>query len=142
VASSQVVYQGAALADGIGPVLRTPVTRAVRDGLITAIPDGDICHSHLTLQGGAQWIARGADPTPEVIDAAERNAAALTAAGIRWVRDVRSPRRADGGEGRERALADRWRGQAGYPYIPLSRRFLGRDWRRALAGPPVPTMDS
>ena len=150
--SSQIIYQGAALADGTGPVLRTPVTIAVRDGLITAITDGDHeetgpagatvvdasgativpglvdCHSHLTLQGGAQWIARGADPTPDLIDAAERNAAALIAAGVRWVRDVGSPRRADGGDGRERALAlglrDRWRGQAGYPYIRAAGTWL------------------
>ena len=38
--TSQIVYQGAALADGTGPVLRTPVTIAVRDGFITAISDG------------------------------------------------------------------------------------------------------
>jgi len=152
VASSQVIYQGAALADGTGPVLRRPVTIAVRDGFITSISDGDHaeavaagativdasgativpglvdCHSHLTLQGGAQWIARGADPTPELIDAAERNAAALMAAGVRWVRDVGSPRRADGGDGRERALAlglrDRWRGQARYPYIRAAGTWL------------------
>jgi len=154
VTTSQIVYQGAALADGTGPVLRTPVTIAVRDGFITAISDGDSaepasagatvvdasgativpglvdCHSHLTLQGGAQWIARGADPTPDLIDAAERNAAALIAAGVRWVRDVGSPRRADG-DGRERALAlglrDRWRGQAGYPYIRAAGTWLTKE---------------
>jgi len=152
VASAQTIYHGAALADGTGPTLRRPVTIAVRDGFITSISDGDHaeavaagatvvdasgativpglvdCHSHLTLQGGAQWIARGADPTPELIDAAERNAAALMAAGVRWVRDVGSPRRADGGDGRERALAlglrDRWRGQAGYPYIRAAGTWL------------------
>jgi len=152
VTSSQIVYQGAALADGTGPVLRRPVSIAVRDSFITAISDSDSaepasagatvvdasgativpglvdCHSHLTLQGGAQWIARGADPTPDLIDAAERNAAALIAAGVRWVRDVGSPRRADGGDGRERALAlglrDRWRGQAGYPYIRAAGTWL------------------
>jgi imidazolonepropionase-like amidohydrolase len=151
VASSQIIYQGAALADGTGPLLRRPVTIAVRDGFITAISDGDHaetadgatvidasgatiapglvdCHSHLTLQGGAQWIARGADPTPDLIDAAELNAAALIAAGVRWVRDVGSPRRADSGDGRERAVAlglrDRWRGQAGYPYIRAAGTWL------------------
>ena len=86
------------------------------------------CHSHLTLPGGAQWIARGADPTPDLIDAAERNAAALVRAGVRWVRDVGSPRRADGGDGRERALAlglrDRWRDQPGYPYIRAAGTWL------------------
>jgi imidazolonepropionase-like amidohydrolase len=140
-----VRYTSAALADGLSPALRRPVTVDVADGVITAITDGADpgpvpagaavvdasgativpglvdCHSHLTLQGGAQWIARGGDPTPELIDAAERNAAALLQAGVRWCRDVGSPRRGDGGDGRERALAlglrDRWHGQPGYPYI-------------------------
>ncbi len=148
---SRTLYVGAALADGLGPALRTPVSVAVTDGIITGISDGEAeapadgsavvdasgatmvpglvdCHSHLTLQGGAQWIARGSDPTPELIAAAEQNAAALVAAGVRWVRDVGSPRRADGGDGRERALAlglrDRWRGQDGYPYIRAAGTWL------------------
>jgi imidazolonepropionase-like amidohydrolase len=143
--AGSVRYAGAALADGRGPALRGPVTVDVANGVISAITDGTEpgpapagaavvdasgatmvpgfvdCHSHLTLQGGAQWIARGGDPTPELIDAAERNAAALLQAGVRWCRDVGSPRRGDGGDGRERALAlglrDRWQGQPGYPYI-------------------------
>ena len=153
--ASRVLYAGAALADGLGPALSRPVSVAVEDGIVTRIFDGDgegdgegtgagtmvvdasgativpgfvDCHSHLTLQGGAQWIARGADPTPDLIDAAERNAAALLRAGVRWVRDVGSPRRADGGDGRERALAlglrDRWRGQPGYPYIRAAGTWL------------------
>ena len=148
---SRVLYAGAAVADGLGPALRRPVSIAVEDGIVTGIFDGDgegsdagttvvdasgativpgfvDCHSHLTLQGGAQWIARGADPTPDLIDAAERNAAALLQAGVRWVRDVGSPRRADGGDGRERALAlglrDRWRDRPGYPYIRAAGTWL------------------
>jgi len=146
-----ILYRGAALADGLGPQLRTPVTIAVEDGFVTGIFDGNDaepaasatvidasgativpgmvdCHSHLTLQGGAEWIARGADPTADLIDAAERNAAALLQAGVRWVRDVGSPRRSDAGDGRERALAlglrDRWRGQPGYPYIRAAGTWL------------------
>ncbi len=155
VPGGPVLYAGAALADGLGPALRTPVSVAVDDGLVTGIFDGDgavaadqvgpgtrvvdasgasivpglvDCHSHLTLQGGAQWIERGSDQTPDLVDAAERNAAALVQAGVRWVRDVGSPRRADGGDGRERALAlglrDRWRGQPGYPYIRAAGTWL------------------
>ena len=148
---SRVLYADAAVADGLGPALRRPVSVAVEDGIVTGIFEGDgegapagttvvdasgativpgfvDCHSHLTLQGGAQWIARGADPTPELIDAAERNAAALLQAGVRWVRDVGSPRRADSGDGRERALAlglrDRWRDRPGYPYIRAAGTWL------------------
>ncbi|HEX9065442.1 MAG TPA: amidohydrolase family protein [Streptosporangiaceae bacterium] len=147
-----VRYAGAALADGLGPALRRPVTVDVADGVIIAIADGDDpgppaagltvvdasgativpgfvdCHSHLTLQGGAQWIARGADPTADLVDAAERNAAALLQAGVRWCRDVGSPRRSDAGDGRERALAlglrDRWAGRPGYPYIRAAGTWL------------------
>ena len=147
-----VLYEGAALADGRGPDLVTGVSVLVVDqtvaGIYTADAPADVradatvldasgativpgfvdCHSHLTLQGGAQWIARGADPTPDLIDAAERNAAALVRAGVRWVRDVGSPRRGDAGDGRERALAvtlrDRWRGQPGYPYISAAGTWL------------------
>jgi imidazolonepropionase-like amidohydrolase len=151
--AGRVVYAGAALADGLGPALRRPVSVAVEAGIVTGIFDGDgdgeaatagstvvdasgativpgfvDCHSHLTLQGGAQWIARGADPTPDLVEAAERNAAALLQAGVRWVRDVGSPRRPDGGDGRERALAlglrDRWRDQPGYPYIRAAGTWL------------------
>ena len=149
--AGRVLYAGAAVADGLGPALRRPVSVAVEAGVVTGIFDGDgdgadagttvvdasgativpgfvDCHSHLTLQGGAQWIARGADPTPDLVDAAERNAAALLRAGVRWVRDVGSPRRADGGDGRERALAlglrDRWRDQPGYPYIRAAGTWL------------------
>jgi len=152
--SQPILYQGAALADGLSPALRRPVTIAVADGVITGIYDDDEdganasgpkgqvvdasgatavpgfvdCHSHLTLQGGAQWIARGADPTPELIEAAEQNAAALVRSGVRWVRDVGSPRRSDGGDGLERALAlgvrDRWRGREGYPYIRAAGTWL------------------
>ncbi|HEX2318486.1 MAG TPA: amidohydrolase family protein [Streptosporangiaceae bacterium] len=154
MASQPILYQGAALADGLSPALRRPVTIAVADGVVTGIYDDDgdsakasglsgqvvdasgatvvpgfvDCHSHLTLQGGAQWIARGADPTPDLIEAAEQNAAALVRSGIRWVRDVGSPRRSDGGDGRERALAlglrDRWRGREGYPYIRAAGTWL------------------
>ena len=102
----RVLFSGAALADGTSPRLRRPVSVLVEDGTLTEIYDGDDapaqaregttivdasgativpgfvdCHSHLTLPGGARWIARGADPTPALIDTAERNAAALVQAG-------------------------------------------------------------
>ena len=150
---SRVLYAGAALADGTSPQLRREVTVLVDDGILAGIYDGDDipasvrqdatmvdasgativpalvdCHSHLTLQGGAQWIARGADPTSDLIDAAERNGAALLQAGIRWIRDVGSVRRADTPDGIERALSlslrDQWRGRADFPYIRAAGTWL------------------
>jgi len=79
------LFEGAALADGLSPVLRRPVSVLIADGIVTGIFDSEVpaearagarvidasgativpsfvaCHSHLTLQGGAQWVARGAD---------------------------------------------------------------------------------
>jgi imidazolonepropionase-like amidohydrolase len=142
--AESILYAGAALADGHGPALRRPVNVLVGDGIVTDIRDGDLgpaapdttvidasgativpglvdCHAHMTLPGGAQWIARGTDPTRELLSVAGANASALVRAGVRWVRDVGSPRRADAGDGRDRALAlhvrDRWLGQPCYPYI-------------------------
>ena len=122
------IFDGDGDGDGDGQALAGEATAVVDGSGATIVPGLVDCHSHLTLQGGAQWIARGADPTPELIDAAERNAAALVLAGVRWVRDVGSPRRADAGDGRERALAlglrDRWRGRPGYPYIRAAGTWL------------------
>lgn len=148
------LFEGAALADGLSPVLRRPVSVLIADGIVTGIFDSEVpaearagarvidasgativpsfvdCHSHLTLQGGAQWVARGADETAELIDVAERNAAALVAAGVRWVRDVGSPRRQDTPDGKERALAlslrDQWQGKAGYPYVRAAGTWVTR----------------
>jgi imidazolonepropionase-like amidohydrolase len=150
---NRVLYAGAALADGMTPQLRGPVSVLVEGDVLAGIYDGDDipagaregaavvdasgativpgfvdCHSHLTLQGGAQWIARGADPTPALVDAAERNAAALVGAGVRWIRDVGSVRRADTPDGIERALSlslrDQWRGRQDFPYIRAAGTWL------------------
>jgi imidazolonepropionase-like amidohydrolase len=148
------LFEGVALADALSPALRTPVSVLVADGIMAGIFDGEApaearagariidasgatlvpsfvdCHSHLTLQGGAHWVERGADDTAELIDAAERNAAALVAAGVRWVRDVGSPRRADTPDGRSRAVAlslrDQWHGKADYPYVRAAGTWLTR----------------
>jgi imidazolonepropionase-like amidohydrolase len=151
--TARILFSGAALADGTSPQLWRPVSVLVDDGVLAGIYDGDDvpagaradaaivdasgatvvpgfvdCHSHLTLQGGAQWIARGADPTADLIDAAERNGAALLQAGVRWIRDVGSVRRADTPDGVERALSlslrDQWRGRPDFPYIRAAGTWL------------------
>ena len=150
--AKNLLLHGAALADGTGPELQTSVSVLVAGGEVAGIFHGEVpaearesaevidasgativpsfvdCHSHLTLPGGAHWIDRGADPTAELEKAAERNAALLVASGVRWVRDVGSPRRADTPDGRERALAlslrDQWQGRPEFPYIRAAGTWL------------------
>ncbi|HSZ44133.1 MAG TPA: amidohydrolase family protein [Streptosporangiaceae bacterium] len=151
--TERVLYSGAALADGMSARLRLPVSVLVDDGVLAGIYDGDDVpaearagavvvdasgativpafvdsHAHLTMPGGAQWITRGADPTADLVDAAERNAAALINSGVRWIRDVGSVRRADTPDGVERALAlslrDQWRGRPDVPYIRAAGTWL------------------
>ena len=148
------LFTDAALADGRSPRLVTPVSVLVRDGILVAIYDGEVpdrvlrdtvvtdasgativpafvdCHSHLTLPGGARWMEHGTDPTPDLLAAAEENAAALMRSGVRWVRDVGSVRRADAPGGKERALAlplrDQWNRRRDYPYVRAAGTWLSR----------------
>ncbi len=84
--------------------------------IIPGLVDG---HSHLTLPGGSHWIERGADPTQALLAVAEDNGELQHRSGVRWARDVGSPRRLH--DGRERAVAigvrDRWRGRRDRPYV-------------------------
>ena len=142
------LYRDGALADGRSDRLRLGVSILVEGGRVTWIrpaddegPLGDAGdleavdasgstivpgmvdgHSHLTMPGGAHWIDRGFDPTPSLLSAAEANGRLQTAAGVRWARDVGSPRRPDPDDAtRERAVSlvvrDRWRGRAGFPHV-------------------------
>src|ERR1035437_4994115 len=58
----------------------------------TIVPGMVDCHSHLTLPGGAHWIARIDVPPERLLAAAEANGRLMTGAGIRWARDVGAPR--------------------------------------------------
>jgi imidazolonepropionase-like amidohydrolase len=149
------LYRDGALADGRSDRLQVGMSVLVEDGRIAWIrpsddegPTGDAGslevvdasgstivpglvdgHSHLTMPGGAHWIDRASDPTERLLEVAEANARLLTAAGVRWARDVGSVRRADPRDGgRERALAlgvrDRWRGRAGYPYVRAAGTWI------------------
>jgi imidazolonepropionase-like amidohydrolase len=138
-----VLYRDAALADGRGPELRIGVSVLVTDDRIrwirpaedegecppgcdlvdaggsTIIPGMVDGHSHLTLPGGSHWIDRAADPTQTLLAVADANGELQHRSGVRWARDVGSPRREH--DGRERALAlgvrDAWRGRRDRPYV-------------------------
>ena len=151
---SRILYRGAALADGTGPLLRIGVSILVVDdriewirpsddepdpGLDVQVIDASGCtivpglvdsHSHLTLPGGAHWIERGFDQPDELLRVAEHNARLQRASGVRWARDVGSPIRTDPVDGRERALAlglrDRWAGHREYPYVRAAGTWVAR----------------
>ncbi|MFL5755758.1 MAG: amidohydrolase family protein [Chloroflexota bacterium] len=148
----QRLYRDGALADGRSDRLQRGVSILVEDGRIAWLrpsddegpvdPGADVvdasgstivpglvdCHSHVTLPGGAHWIDRGFDDPNRLLTAAERNADLLTGAGVRWARDVGSPRGIDPVDGRERALSlglrDRWAGFTGRPIIRAAGTWL------------------
>jgi imidazolonepropionase-like amidohydrolase len=161
------LYRDAAVADGRSANLRLGVSVLTEGGRITWIRDsGDEGpvpdqvqvidaggttlvpglvdgHSHLTMQGGSHWIDRGFDDTQTLLDVAEANGELQIRSGVRWARDVGSPRRSVGG-GAERALAltvrDRWRGRRDRPYVRAAGTWIATP--RALpAGLPVEARD-
>ncbi len=150
----RLVVVDAALADGTSDELRRGVTLLVDNGMVaglwfdgdgpdradlaavvidgagsTIVPGLVDSHAHLSMPGGANWVARGFDPTDELLAVGEDNGELMVRAGIRWARDVGAPRRADAG-GRERALSlvlrDRWAGQADRPYVRAAGTWLSR----------------
>lgn len=152
------IYRDGALADGRSDRLRLGVSILIVDGAIawirpsddegplpaaatgptdivdasgsTIVPGMVDCHSHLTLPGGAHWIARIDDPPERLLAAAEHNGRLMTNAGVRWARDVGAPRVADPVDGRLRALSlgvrDRWRGRPGFPHVRAAGSWLDR----------------
>jgi imidazolonepropionase-like amidohydrolase len=153
---SATLYRRAALADGTSDRLVLDVSVLVEDGRIawirpaddegpllagdpptvidahgsTIVPGFVDGHAHLTLPGGAGWIARIDDPVEDLLGAAEQNVRLLGRAGVRWIRDVGSPRVASPWTGVPRALAlelrDRWRGRRDAPYIRAAGTWLMR----------------
>ena len=154
---SRVLYREAALADGRSDRLRVGVSALVEDGRLAWIretgDEGDLGrrddleivdasggtlvpgmvdgHSHVTLPGGAHWIDRIDDGPEALLRAAELNGPLLTRSGVRWARDVGSPRYPDPEDGgRVRALAlgvrDRWRTNPEQPYIVAAGTWLDR----------------
>ncbi len=145
-----VIYRDAALADGRSAELRLGVSILVEDDRIswirpasdegeppggceivdaggsTIVPGLVDGHSHLSLPGGSHWIDRGSDPTDRLLDVAERNGELQHRSGVRWARDVGSPRRAV--DGRERAVSigvrERWQGRRDRPYVRAAGTWL------------------
>ena len=144
------MYRDAAIADGRSPRLQTGMSVLTSNGRISWIrPAGDEeelpagCevvdaggttivpgmvdgHSHLTLPGGSHWIERGSDPTGVLLAVAEANGELQHRSGVRWARDVGSPRRE--ADGRERALGigirERWRGRRDRPYVRAAGTWI------------------
>jgi imidazolonepropionase-like amidohydrolase len=154
---SRVLFREVAVADGRSDQLRVGVSALVEDRRLAWIrptdDEGDLGrtddleivdasggtivpgmvdgHSHVTLPGGAHWIDRIDDGPDALLRAADLNARLLTSSGVRWARDVGSPRFPDPEDGgRTRALAlgvrDRWRSQQERPYIVAAGTWLDR----------------
>lgn len=156
----RTLYRDGALADGRSERLQIGVSILVEDGRIrwirpsddegplgsrsslevidasgsTIVPGLVDCHSHVTLPGGAHWIDRGSDPPEQLLAYAEANGRLLTAAGVRWARDVGAPRGRDPIDGRVRALSlgvrDRWRERPEMPRIRAAGTWLVRTGTR------------
>lgn len=147
---TSVIYRDAAIADARSPRLQTgmsvlttngridwirpgggeeelpPECEVVDAGGTTIVPGMVDGHSHLTLPGGSHWIDRGSDPTEVLLAVAEANGELQHRSGVRWARDVGSPRRE--ADGRERALSigirDRWRGRRDRPYVRAAGTWI------------------
>jgi len=149
---ARTLLHDAAIADGTSSSLRVGESLLIEDGRIawmgpkdsadltaaevvdaggaTIVPAMVDCHSHLTLQGGSHWIARGDDPPDVLRKVARDNAARLAQAGILWVRDVGAPM-ADGvplSIGVRDELADK----PGMPYVRVAGTWIGKTGFPAL----------
>jgi imidazolonepropionase-like amidohydrolase len=117
-------------ADDEGPLPPDAAVRVVDAHGSTIVPGLVDGHAHVTLPGGASWIARIDDPVEDLLAAAEHNARLLGRAGVRWVRDVGSPRVAAGPGAAPRALAlvvrGGWQGRADVPYLRAAGTWIMR----------------
>jgi imidazolonepropionase-like amidohydrolase len=145
VSRARIVLHDAAFADGADASLRTGISVAIEDGRIAWIGPSDSvdlggaevvdaggativpalidCHSHLTMQGGSHWIARGDDPPDVLRQVARDNARRLAQAGVLWARDVGAPM-ADGAP-LSIAVREELRDRPGFPYIRVAGTWIG-----------------
>ena len=153
---ARILYRDAALADARSDRLQLGISILVEDGRIawirpvdgeedlgsapapkvveasgaTIVPGMVDSHSHVTLPGGAHWIERIDDPAAVLLEVAEHNGGLLSNAGVRWARDVGSPRLTHPVSGQTQALAlgvrDRWRARRSMPYLRAAGTWLDR----------------
>ena len=143
---SRTVLHDAALADGSADSLRLGISVAIADGKIEAIganeeidqkgatvidaggativPGMVDCHSHLTMQGGSHWIARGGDLPDVLRQVARENASRLVQAGVLWARDVGAP--SSNGRPISLDVRDELHGKPGNPYIRVAGTWIGK----------------
>ena len=143
---SRILLHDAALADGSSDSLQTGVSLAIENGRIawigpndeadrtaaevvdaggaTIVPALVDCHSHLTLQGGSHWIARGDDPPAVLRQVARENARRLANAGILWARDVGAPM--SDGVPLSIAVRDELSNVSAAPYIRVAGTWIGK----------------
>src|SRR6185369_11786214 len=112
----------------LGPASDLEIVDASGGTIVPGLVDG---HSHITLPGGAHYLDRIDDGPEALLRAADRNGRLLTRAGVRWARDVGSPRYPDPEDGgRTRGLAlgvrDRWPSDSERPYIVAAGTWLER----------------
>ncbi|GAA0464039.1 putative amidohydrolase [Paractinoplanes deccanensis] len=145
--ADRVLVTSAALADGTADAFTPDVSLLAEGGVITRIWTGEDppsvegatvvdgsgatlvpglvdSHAHVSLPGGARWVEHGFDPLGELLAVGEENGEMMVRAGIRWARDVGSPRR----DRRAAALTlrDRWRGNPERPYLRAAGTWISR----------------
>jgi imidazolonepropionase-like amidohydrolase len=155
---TRVLYREAAIADGRSDRLALAQSILVEDGRIswirpadgeadpgtdsgdaltvidaagaTIVPGMVDAHSHVTLPGGAHWIDRIDDPPEVLLRVADHNGELQSRSGVRWARDVGSPRAIDPASGRTQALAlgvrERWQGRGEMPYLRAAGTWLDK----------------
>jgi imidazolonepropionase-like amidohydrolase len=108
-ANDEIDQQGATVIDAGGAVI---------------VPGMVDCHSHLVMQGGSHWVARGDDPPAVLRQVARENANRLVQAGVLWARDVGAP----SADGRPISLdvREELNGKAGNPYIRVAGTWIGK----------------
>lgn len=152
----RVLVTGAALADGTSDTVVRDVSLLVDHGILaglwtnsdqpdpgelpgvtivdgvgaTIVPGMVDSHSHLSMPGGADWVNRGFDSLDMLLAVGEENGELMVRAGVRWARDVGSPRRVVPETGQQRAasllLRERWQGRQDRPYIRAAGTWLLR----------------